>query len=483
VSDSNSQAGRRPPDSLGWTTRLAFGEGQFAEGVKSGAFNFFLLFYYNQVIGLSGTLSGAALLVAMIFDAISDPAVGSLSDGFESRFGRRHPFMYAAAVPFAISFYLLFDPPDGLGPWALFGWLALFATASRTAMTFYSVPHMSLGAELSIDYRERTRLSSVRAAFGLLGSIAAIVGGFGFFFVETPEFPNGQLNASAYPPFAAAAGLAMVASIWLSALGTHSAIPSLPKAREGGARFAPGRIVAELRDALRLRSFRFLFGSLVSNYSVQGVLHTLSLYVLTFFWQLSGDQVSLLMVSGFCGMVIGALVASPYARWVGDKGPAGMGAMAWWAVFTSFMVSLRVLGLGPDNDSPMLVPMIFAGSLLGGLGNGAFSAIGASMIADVTDEHERVYGVRQEGIYYGSISFAAKTASGLGTLVSGAAIDAVGLTGRDAAGGVDPAAIVALGWVYGPGVVLAMSVPILLLRGYDIDARRHAEIRRSLASR
>jgi GPH family glycoside/pentoside/hexuronide:cation symporter len=468
---------------LSWGTRIAFGAGQFAEGVKSGAFSFFLLFYYNQVIGLSGTLSGAALLVAMSFDAVSDPAVGSLSDGFRSRWGRRHPFMYAAAVPFAISFYLLFDPPEGLGQGGLFVWLAVFSTAARTAMTFYSVPHMSLGAELSSDYKERTRLSSTRAAFGLLGSIAAIVGGFGFFFITTPQFQNGQLNPSAYPPFAAWAGVAMVVSIWLSALGTHGMIPHLPVASEAAGSFAPGRIVRQLRDALRIRSFQFLFSSLVSNYSVQGVLHTLSLYVLTYFWLLSGNQVSMLMVSGFGGMVVGALVASPYARWVGDKGPAGAGAMACFAIFSSAMVSLRLLGLGPENGSALLVPMIFAGSFLGGLGNGAFSAIGASMIADVTDEHERIYGVRQEGIYYGSISFAAKAASGVGTLVSGAAIDAVGLTAGAAPAAANSAAVNALGWVYGPGVLVAMSIPILLLRHYDIDASRHAAIRRSIEGR
>ena len=103
-----------------WRVRIAFGIGQLPEGIKSAAFGFFLLFYYNQVLGLSGTLSGIAIFLALIVDAISDPMVGALSDSTRSRWGRRHPYMYAAAIPFAASFYFLFAPPAGLTEMGLF---------------------------------------------------------------------------------------------------------------------------------------------------------------------------------------------------------------------------------------------------------------------------------------------------------------------------------------------------------------------------
>ncbi len=465
---------------VGLPTRLAFGVGQFAEGLKAGAFNFFLLFYYNQVLGLPGSWSGAALLVAMSVDAVTDPLVGSLSDRHRSRFGRRHPFMYGAALPFAATFYLLFAPPSGLGNLELFLWLAVFSSLARTAMTFYSVPHMSLGAELTHDYRERTTLSSIRAGFGLLGSIAVIAVGFAAFFAPGDGFENGQLNPAAYPPFALACGVAMVITIWLSAAGTHRAIPSLPKAAEDAPPFRLASIFSDYRSALQLPPFRSLFSSLVSNYIVQGLLHTLSLYILTFFWKLSGDSISLLMLSGFSSMLIGAAIAGPVSHWLGEKRKTAMLAMGWWAICTSTMVTLQLFGWAPPLDSPLLIPLIFTGSFLGGLGNGVFVALGASMIADVTDEHEERYGARQEGIYYGSISFAAKAASGIGTLLSGTAIDAVGLGAQADPASVAPAVVAGLGWVYGPGVILLMAVPILLLRSYPIDPDRHARTLRAL---
>ena len=89
------------------STKLYYGIGSVAYGVKDNGFAYFLLLYYNQVLGLPAQWVGGAIMVALIFDAISDPIVGYASDNLHSRWGRRHPFMYAAAVPVAFSFYLL----------------------------------------------------------------------------------------------------------------------------------------------------------------------------------------------------------------------------------------------------------------------------------------------------------------------------------------------------------------------------------------
>ena len=88
---------------LRFPTKLAYGVGQAAEGLKNGAFGIFVLFYYNQVLGLSGTLAGLAIGVALVFDSVSDPLAGSVSDHWRSKLGRRHPFLYAAIIPMAAS--------------------------------------------------------------------------------------------------------------------------------------------------------------------------------------------------------------------------------------------------------------------------------------------------------------------------------------------------------------------------------------------
>src|SRR6056300_853939 len=122
--------------------KLGYGIGQTSSGVKNAVFSIFLFFYYNQVLGLSGSLAGMASLLALIVDAVTDPMVGQLSDRFKSRWGRRHPFMLAGAVPFGIAMVALFSPPEGLDQSQLFAWMLIGAIAVRLMLTLFFVPHL-----------------------------------------------------------------------------------------------------------------------------------------------------------------------------------------------------------------------------------------------------------------------------------------------------------------------------------------------------
>lgn len=383
--------------------------------------------------------------------------------------------MYGSAIPFAVVFYLVFVPPAGLGQTGLFIWLLSFSVATRAALTFYSVPHMTLGAELSPDYDERTVLSAVRSFLSIAGGVSVIMVGFGVFFGD-----DGQLDPANYPSFALTAAVAMVVTILLSGIGTHSYIPRLPKAPAEHVHFSLRRLLGELREAASLRPFRFILSSMIANAAVMGLLATLATYVLTFFWRLEGMTLGLQLSTGMGGGVMGALIATPIAARMGSKRNAKILGMIWFAFFTSLMVNLRMLGLAPPNGDPWLLPMLMCNSFVGGLGMGLTSVLGGAMIADVTDEHERVHGTRQEGIYYSAISFVGKTTSGLGTLLAGAAIDLVGLDPNADPASVPSAVIEGLGVVYG-SVLLMILAPVGLLWGYDIDRKRHGQIRREIA--
>jgi GPH family glycoside/pentoside/hexuronide:cation symporter len=142
--------------------KTAWGFGAIADGSKNAGFDVFLGLYYVTVLGLPGTMSGLALLLALLVDAVSDPLAGSISDNFRSRWGRRHPFMISAAVPMAVCFFLLFSPPAGLGEGALFAWLLFFAIGTRLSLTLYKVPADALGPEMTDHYDDRTTLTAFR---------------------------------------------------------------------------------------------------------------------------------------------------------------------------------------------------------------------------------------------------------------------------------------------------------------------------------
>lgn len=170
------------PSRLSLRVKLSYGLGEMAEGVKSAALETFLFFYYVQVLGLSGSLTGLALLVAVLIDAVSDPLIGHLSDNLRSPLGRRHPFLYLAPLPLGLSMVLLFAPPNGLSQGGLFVWLLGFTAVSRLMQSCYFVPHMALGADLAQDYGDRVAVSGWRNAFAYLGRLLVLGVAFSIFF-------------------------------------------------------------------------------------------------------------------------------------------------------------------------------------------------------------------------------------------------------------------------------------------------------------
>ncbi len=462
-----------------WRIRLAFGTGQLPEGIKSAAFGFFLLFYYNQVLGLSGTLSGIAIFIAMVVDAISDPLVGALSDGTRSRWGRRHPYMYVAALPFALSFYFLFAPPDGLSEMGLFLWLTTFSVLTRTFISFYSVPHLSLGAELSRDYDERTLLSSLRMIMQLLGMFAVLIGGPLFFFNATADFDNGQLNPEAYPPFALTAFWIMVIGVWISAIGTHSHIPMLPQAPTDS-RFSPLAVASDLVNAFKIRAFSAVVSASIIAGMNQGMVQALILYTGTYFFELSPNQMTLVFTGGVVGVTIGSILTRPLSTFVTEKKNLYIAGYTWYAIFTSYVIILKLMGLLPENGHPFIAPLYIISGAISGIGLGLAIPLSASMIADITDEHERRFGTRQEGIYYAAASFAGKAIGGSGAILAGLIIDFSGIPQGATPSTVSAEAVSRFGWALGPAVIAMTALSLTCIAFHDISRANHRAILKEL---
>lgn len=465
--------------------KLNFGIGQVAEGLKNVSFSVFLLFYYNQVLGLEGWLAGLALAVALVFDAITDPLAGSLSDNWHSRFGRRHPFMYASAVPLGLAFLALFSPPAGLGQFGMFAWLTVMAVLTRAAMTLYHVPHIALGAELSERFEERTVIVAFRQFFGYFGALVGIVLGFGVFFVGTEEHVRGQLNPDAYMPFAAAVSALMVITILYSAWGTQSRVPMLPTASpDSGPAFNPARIIAEYAGALRNRNFAWLVSGVIIVFVMVGVDQALNLYMNTYFWELSAAGNSLFLMATLVGAIAGAFFTSAlHARF--DKLAGVLFGTTAWTVCQIAPILLRLVGWFPENGSFELEALLIAIKFTQGLCVVQALISFSSMMADVVDEHELLSGRRQEGVFFGAVSFSNKSTTGIGTFLGGLALSVIdwpvgsGVTPDQ----IDPATIVQLGLIYGPSLSLFAVVAIWCYAHYDLSRARHGEIRDQLIVR
>ncbi len=465
--------------------KLNFGVGQIAEGIKSCTFGTFLMFYYNQVLGLSADLAGSAIALALIFDAITDPIAGSVSDRWQSPRGRRHPFMYASAVPLGLSFFLLFSPwvsIDSVGDTGMFAWMLICTILTRAAMTLYHVPHMALGAELSDDYDERTVLVAIRNFFGATGFILVYVLGFGVFFAPTAEFPNGQLNAAAYSPFALTLGVLMALSIFVTAFGTRSRIPYLPKARTLEAGVSARDVVLETLAAMRNKSFRWMMFGFILIIIAFGVAGATGLYMYTFFWELERFQILLVLITGPLGSMVGYMLARRFFVWLDKRDAMIAGGLMWMGIH-ALPVLLYLVDLAPAPGSWgaaifLAGILLFAGAAIAQIVVG----IGTAM-ADIADENELATGRRQEGVFFGASAFANKCSAALGSFVAGLVLEwinwPVGAAIRSAAD-IPAETLLTLAVVSGPITALLAIPGLLCLRGYSLNRERLAEIQTEL---
>ncbi len=462
-----------------FSSKFAFGVGQYAEGLKNTAFALFILFYYNQVLGLSGTLAGMALFVALLFDAITDPLAGSLSDNFRSKLGRRHPFMYASAVPLGLAFIGLFSPPESFGQLGLFAWLTLFAILTRAAMTLYHVPHLALGAELTENFQERTRIVAFRQFFSTFGNASAVVIGFGYFFADTQ---GGRLSAENYTPYAITLGLLMVITIWYSAWGTQKEVPQLPVPAEKPMQSIAHRLVQETREAFANHSFRWLFFGVLIVFIMSGVNVSLDLYMLQYFWEMTGTGMLWVQLSLMIGLMFGVFL-TPTLHKLADKKFGVILGTAAWAFLQLLPVVLRLFDMFPENGAPVLLHTLVGIKFIQGLLlQQAYVSFG-SMMADVADEHEYTTGIRQEGIFFGAIAFSAKATSGFGNFIGGIGLDVISWprgTGVQTAADIPAETLVNLGLLYGPIVSAFAVVSLWCYSHYGLTRERHTEILQEL---
>ena len=212
---------------LPFSTKLFQAIGSIPDTVKNYAFNTFILLYYNQILGVDPTRVSIALAIAIIFDAVIDPMVASLSDNLQTRWGRRHPLMLIGAAPLGIAFYFVFVPPAGLGEMGLFFWLTGFVMLTRGLMALFFVPWAAIAAELTDDYAERTSVMSFRFAIGWLIGISFPLFVLTVLMPSTPAHPVGQLDPTHYPTMALCGGILLSAAALATTLLTWREIPYL----------------------------------------------------------------------------------------------------------------------------------------------------------------------------------------------------------------------------------------------------------------
>ena len=465
------------PQKLPFSAKLLYGSGTIAFGVKDQGFSALLMLFYNQIAGLPADWVGAAIMIAMVVDAVIDPVLGQISDDFRSRWGRRHPFMYAAALPAAISYFFLWMPPAWQAEWQ-FGYLVAVAIRVRVSISLYEIPSTALLAEFSSDYDERTRLVAWRYFFGVVGGLAMTILAFGVFFRPSPAYPVGQLNPDGYAAYAIVAALVMFLSILLSSLGTQARVAALsplaPAERHSLARLAR-HMIGVLVHPTYLSIILFSLFSAMSS----GLASTLGIYFATFYWELSADQIAQLTSSAVVGIVLAFVLVHPLSSRFGKKG-AAMGLFLAALIASATPLALRLAGLFPANGDPALLPLLMVQMAISTMCTISASILAVSMVADVTEQVRLSTGKRSEGLLLSAATMVNKAVSGMGVFLSGLMLTAVAFPANAVPGQVDGGVLGELALVY-IGTTLAFSIlGVLCLSYYPITRSHHADSVRRL---
>lgn len=418
-------------------TKLAYGFGAVAYGIKDNGFSVFLLIYYNQVIGLPAEQVGLAIMIALFVDAFIDPVIGHLSDQTHTRWGRRHPWLYASAIPIALAWLLLWNPPEGTQAMQ-FAWLIGTAILVRAALSCYEVPSIALTPEITRDYHERTFLLRYRFLFGWAGGLGILALAFSVLLVPEAGYPNGQLNPAGYHRYALVGAAMMVIAVLVSALGTHRRLARLPATEPE--RLALGPTFRAIFSTLSNRAFLTLMLAAVFAFGNQGLAFALANYLLLYVWELPQQAFIIYAITLFGGAVVAFLGVGEVSRRLGKKYAAAMLALVAVALGTS-PYWLRLADAFPEPASPLLMPLLF---LLVGLSTSASICVmilTASMMADVTETSEAQTGKRTEGLFFAGFFFTQKCVTGIGIFLSGILLSLVGFPDGAVPGSVAPTVI------------------------------------------
>lgn len=410
--------------------------------------------FATDVLLLAPGVIGTIFFLSKIWDAVSDPLIGYLSDGTRSRFGRRKSWLYASALPLAALTVMLWSPPALLGGRGLLLWVVASVVGFYTAFTLYAVPQMALGVELSSSPHERSRVFAGR-------QVALTLGMLGAFLLATPMIignPDARANAS---------GLAL-ASAALVAVSILVCTVGLPPERADYVGRGAENPVTAVRDVARNPHARLLlFVYFIEIFGI-GATSAMTPYLLKYVTK-AADYVGIV----FLFYTLPAFLAIPFWVWLGKR----YERHRLWLV----AMGLQAIGYGSIvfQDEGRLALMIFS-SVVNGFAGACGQTLGYAIKGDVIDYDELQTGERKEGAYLAAWNLASKLGTGLMIALSGWALQASGFVANlDQSEGTR--------WTIrlmtGGAPFLCLLIGMVAFSRFSLDARERARIRDALDAR
>jgi GPH family glycoside/pentoside/hexuronide:cation symporter len=440
-------------DTLSRKTKILYGAGDLGFSLTDTIIGILYGIFLTDVVNLQPGYAAAAVFIGRSWDYINDPLIGYLSDRTRSRWGRRRPFLLFGFIPFAIAFILLWWKPPiaaNIGLVIYYAFAYLFYDA---AATFVYMPYFALTPELTLDYDERTALTSYRMAFSILGGLIAFTLPLAIIGRMRPE------NADRVLMMAIIFGIISALPLLLTFFGTRE--------REEFQHQSQPKLKESLRAATKNRPFMFAVGIFLFTWTGLNIVQNMLLFFLKYRMNLEAESD---LVAGT--VFISALFTLPIWEWASRKWDKRRAYIAGMVFLSAVMITLIVI----DPSWGLGIVFFLAG--LAGIGVAAVHVLPWSMIPDAVEVDELETGERHEGMYYSLVLLLRKVASSIAIPMTLLVLDWSGYVSN--AEVQSPSAIKAIQVLMGPVPSVLFFLGIAFALFYPLSREKHTEIRKQI---
>lgn len=449
------------PDRLKWSVISAYGAPGIGAGYMYLLINLYIMKFSTDVLLIAPAIMGTIFGISRVWDAVSDPLVGYLSDRTRSRLGRRRTWLLFSILPLSAMFVWVFSPPASLTGGYLVAWMAVGVIGFYSAATIFIVPHMSLGAELTPNYHERSRLYGLRHAAFTIGSILALVSMQ--LLINAEQESEAAVRLTAFQLSALAATITGLLIVY--------AVFKLKERRDFQGRVNDSPFGA-FRDVWQNVHARLvLIVTFVENIG-SAVIGLLTLYIAQYV--IGRPELAAVIILSY-------MIPSSFSVPLWIPLSRRFGKLRLW-MFSMMLTGLSFGGMFclPWLDADTRVYTIFVLAVFAGLAAGCGGTIAPSVQSDIIDYDEYMTGERKEGSYFAAFNFVQKSATGVMIFITGYVLQFSGFVPNQEQTMTVQVAMVTL---YGLFPLVCYTLGTFLFSRFTLDEAAHNRMREELENR
>lgn len=477
---------KQSPDYVPVKEKLAYGCGAFMDGGGVALMSCVMLKYMEYGLGIPIATASTLMMISKIWDAITDPLMGFISDNTRGRYGRRKPYMFVGGILLLVGIFLLFLPVTEWGIIAadnipgLVAWILIMYLLWNTFSTITMVPYCSMASDISPSFRERNNANTVKLVFNAAASGLAYV--LPLLFIEALISDDGYMFVPhmSHTDFWLAICLIFGVLFGGGLIVTGLFVKERIKVSASKEKFDFKKFLKNYAEPYKNRSYRWHIVMYVSAFMCMDMISALAVYYATDVWAEekvfgSMDMSSLFIIAP---LMVAAFLVFPLARYVMDKKSKQFAFRMGLPCYIAAGIMLAVMD--PSWTPSWVVPVV---ALVMGFGFGGAQMMPWIIFPDTVDIAQMATGDRPTGTYSGMMTLVRKIAGALGVGLVGWILGAAGYVERRTPGDQSDEALLAIKLVMGLAIVVLISIALFASFRYKINNKKLSRVRYFIEAR